>query len=122
MWNHLAKPPSHAGYSCHHPPVDRVPRDLRDPTIRCGGAADLGSAPPLSGSHGGAHMPIPAITGSALLTVVATAGLAAPASADETPAPVVVNDTISLYPFETGAIDVLANDSSPSGQDLALCR
>jgi hypothetical protein len=57
-----------------------------------------------------------------LLVTVLGSGLLAPATADETPAPVVVGDTVSLYPGEFKTVDVLANDSSPSGQDLALCR
>ena len=44
------------------------------------------------------------------------------ASAAESAPPVVVNDTVTLYPGQAAAIDVLANDVSPSGADLALCR
>jgi hypothetical protein len=47
---------------------------------------------------------------------------AAPAMADEPPLPVVVDDTVTLYPGQMTQIDVLANDSSPTGDDLALCR
>lgn len=47
---------------------------------------------------------------------------AAPAIADEPPPPVVVNDVVTLYPGQSDSINVLANDSSPSGDDLALCR
>ncbi|MEP9365155.1 Ig-like domain-containing protein [Nocardioides sp. CN2-186] len=43
-------------------------------------------------------------------------------AADETDAPVVVNDSITLWPGESGTIDVLANDSDPAGDDLDLCR
>lgn len=42
--------------------------------------------------------------------------------ADEPALPVVVGDTISLYPGQVDLINVLANDSSPDGDDLALCR
>lgn len=44
------------------------------------------------------------------------------ASADTTPLPAVVADTISLYPGQAAEINVLANDSSPAGGTLALCR
>lgn len=47
---------------------------------------------------------------------------AAPAIADEPPPPVVVDDTVTLYAGQSDSINVLANDSSPSGDDLALCR
>jgi hypothetical protein len=46
----------------------------------------------------------------------------APATADEPALPVVVDDTVTLYPGQMTELDVLANDSSPSGDDLALCR
>src|SRR6478735_9777506 len=52
------------------------------------------------------------------LTLLGTA----PAMADEPPLPVVVDDTVTLYPGQTTQLNVLANDSSPSGDDLALCR
>lgn len=47
---------------------------------------------------------------------------ASSASADDTPLPIAVNDTISLYPFQIGQLNVLANDTSPSGDDLDVCR
>ncbi|GAA4754685.1 hypothetical protein GCM10023350_45150 [Nocardioides endophyticus] len=47
---------------------------------------------------------------------------AAPAIADEPPLPVVVDDTVTLYPGQSAQVDVLANDSSPTGDSLALCR
>jgi hypothetical protein len=59
---------------------------------------------------------------TSLLAGALASGLFAPAHADETPAPVVVDDTVSLYPGQVATIDVLENDFSPSGQDLALCR
>src|SRR4051812_32172865 len=46
----------------------------------------------------------------------------APSYADEPPLPVVVDDTISVYPGQSAQLNVLTNDSSPSGDDLALCR
>lgn len=46
----------------------------------------------------------------------------APASAAEPPLPVVVDDTVTLYPGQTTQLNVLTNDTSPSGDDLALCR
>jgi hypothetical protein len=56
-------------------------------------------------------------------TATLVVGLTAPASAkDDTPPPVVVDDTIALYPFQSRTIDLLANDSSPTGQELRLCR
>jgi hypothetical protein len=47
---------------------------------------------------------------------------AAPAIADEPPLPVVVDDTVTIYPGQMTQLNVLANDSAPSGDDLALCR
>lgn len=52
------------------------------------------------------------------LTLLGTA----PAMADEPPLPVAVDDTVTLYPGQVTQLNVLANDSSPSGDDLALCR
>ncbi|GAA4718665.1 Ig-like domain-containing protein [Nocardioides conyzicola] len=45
-----------------------------------------------------------------------------PSHADEPALPVVVADTIALYPGQVGQVNVLTNDSSPDGDDLALCR
>jgi hypothetical protein len=45
-----------------------------------------------------------------------------PASADEPALPVAVADTVTIWPGQSEQIDVLANDVSPSGDDLALCR
>lgn len=62
-------------------------------------------------------------TVAALAAALVTTSLLAPsAEADDSPLPVVVADTIELYPGQTGQINVLTNDSSPSGDDLALCR
>lgn len=58
----------------------------------------------------------------ATATVVGTLAATAPATAAEPAPPVVVNDTISLYPGQASTIDVLTNDSAPSGDSLALCR
>ncbi len=52
------------------------------------------------------------------LTLLGTA----PAFAAEPPLPVAVDDTITLYPGQMTQLNVLTNDSSPSGDDLALCR
>lgn len=63
------------------------------------------------------------VTGTIVSAVLALALVgAAPANADEPPLPVVVDDTVTLYPGQTSQLNVLANDSSPSGDDLALCR
>jgi hypothetical protein len=44
-------------------------------------------------------------------------------AADADPlAPVVVDDTITLWPGQSRTIDVLANDTNPTDDDLALCR
>jgi hypothetical protein len=60
---------------------------------------------------------------AALAAVLVASTLLAPtAQADETEPPVAVGDTIKLYPGQSGQLDVLANDGSPSGDDLALCR
>lgn len=47
---------------------------------------------------------------------------AGPASADTASPPTVVADTVSIYPGQSVDINVLANDSSPTGDTLALCR
>jgi hypothetical protein len=70
---------------------------------------------------------------SALATsgVILTAGAlvlglsAAPATALDPAAPVVVNDAVEIYPYGLAIVDVLANDTDPGdpdGSDLALCR
>lgn len=58
---------------------------------------------------------------TALAVLVAGAGLtfAGPASAAP---PVAVDDHKWMYPGQFRTIDVLANDSDPDGDDLALCR
>lgn len=61
------------------------------------------------------------VAGSIVIGALAAISLAVPAHAEPAP-PVVVDDTLSLYPGQSGIIDVLANDRAPSGQDLALCR
>ena len=45
-----------------------------------------------------------------------------PAAAVEPLPPVVVDDRVALYPGQGSSVDVLANDSAPSGDDLQLCR
>ena len=63
----------------------------------------------------------------ARLTTVLAAGVvssvlvATPAFAEPAP-PIAVDDSVSLYPGQLKAVDVLANDSAPSGDSLALCR
>jgi hypothetical protein len=65
-----------------------------------------------------------ALTTLVALTLGITLAATSPALADDVDpqAPVVVNDSISLYPGQEGRIDVLANDTDPAGDDLALCR
>ena len=65
-------------------------------------------------------------TASAMVTAL-TLGTSAPAMADDSPAPVVGNDVITIEArgSEMGGatiIDVLANDSAPSGGSLEICR
>jgi hypothetical protein len=62
-------------------------------------------------------------------TVVTTALLAtsllaptALAAEVDPEAPVVVDDAVSLWPQEGTIVDVLANDTDPHGDDLAICR
>jgi hypothetical protein len=59
-----------------------------------------------------------------LAAALATAASIAPASALEVDpqAPVVVDDALTMWPGEYAWIDVLANDTDPAGDDLALCR
>lgn len=61
------------------------------------------------------------VAGSLAVGALAAVSFAVPAHAEPAP-PVVVDDTIALYPGQSGTLDVLANDSAPSGDDLALCR
>ncbi|MFC7495015.1 MULTISPECIES: hypothetical protein [unclassified Nocardioides] len=57
-----------------------------------------------------------AVAGLTLATV-------GPAAADgTTPLPVAVPDTISLYPGQLTQLNVLANDVSPTGDTLAVCK
>lgn len=60
----------------------------------------------------------------ALAVLLAATLLVSPAhAADPDPlAPVVVDDTVTMWPGESITVDVLANDSDPGGDDLALCR
>lgn len=55
-------------------------------------------------------------------TVLTGALLSQPAFADDTPLPVVGPDTVTLYPGQSTMLNLLDNDSSPTGDDLALCR
>lgn len=61
---------------------------------------------------------------AAVLTtaLLSAALLTPPAHADDSALPIVGPDTVTLYPGQITEVDVLANDSSPSGDDLALCR
>lgn len=54
-----------------------------------------------------------------LAACVGIAHLAAPAAADP---PVVKNDHKWMFPHQFRSIDVLANDSDPDGDELAVCR
>ena len=60
----------------------------------------------------------------ALSVLFAAPLVAVPAHAAEPDpaAPVVVDDAVSAWPGGTAEVDVLANDSDPGGDDLALCR
>lgn len=55
----------------------------------------------------------------AVLAVSGAVALAPPASAAP---PVAVDDHTMMYPGQVRVFDVLANDSDPDGDDLALCR
>lgn len=62
-------------------------------------------------------------TAAVLTAALLSAGfLMQPAHADDAPLPVVSPDSVTLYPGQSAEIDVLANDSSPTGADLKLCR
>jgi hypothetical protein len=67
-----------------------------------------------------------ALTALVALTLGATLATITPAyAADPDPqAPVVVDDTITMWPGQLREVDVLANDTDPDGDgsDLALCR
>ncbi|GAA4718672.1 hypothetical protein GCM10023349_43300 [Nocardioides conyzicola] len=58
---------------------------------------------------------------STLVTLLVGVFAVGVAEAD-VPAPVVVNDSITMWPGSTDMIDVLANDTDPAGGDLAFCR
>ncbi|KAA1421720.1 hypothetical protein F0U44_05455 [Nocardioides humilatus] len=58
---------------------------------------------------------------AAALTLVVGAGLGVAAPASATP-PVAQDDHKWMYPGEFRVIDVLANDSDPDGDELAICR
>jgi hypothetical protein len=64
---------------------------------------------------------------AAAASAVLGLGTLVPAHADDTPPPVAVDDTVTVQGQggELGGVsfvDVLANDSAPSGQDLEICR
>ncbi|MCW2776250.1 MAG: hypothetical protein JWN91_4576 [Nocardioides sp.] len=67
-----------------------------------------------------------ALTALAALTLGATLATVTPAYAAEPDpqAPVVVDDTVTMWPGQVRLVDVLANDTDPDGDgsDLALCR
>jgi hypothetical protein len=67
-----------------------------------------------------------ALTALAALTLGATLATVTPAYAAEPDpqAPVVVDDTVTMWPGQIRLVDVLANDTDPDGDgsDLALCR
>lgn len=58
---------------------------------------------------------------TALAVLVAGAGLTSAAPASAAP-PVAVDDHKWMYPGQFRTVDVLANDSDPDGDDLAVCR
>lgn len=60
----------------------------------------------------------------AIAALVALGLLATPAQALEVDpeAPVVVDDAVLLWPGESRFVDVVANDTDPGGDDLAVCR
>lgn len=64
---------------------------------------------------------------AAIVVLLALAGGTQPAQADDPDdpvdptAPVVVDDTVRVWPGDTRTLDVLANDSDPGGDDLAVC-
>ncbi|MEP9365154.1 Ig-like domain-containing protein [Nocardioides sp. CN2-186] len=64
-----------------------------------------------------------AITAVLAIGIGATLTSATPSyAADVDPqAPVVVNDSISLWPYEAKQINVLANDTDPTGDELSVC-
>lgn len=62
---------------------------------------------------------------ASLVTLLAFVAIAPPVHADgedvDPTAPVVVNDTLVTWPGASTVIDVLANDTDPGGDDLAIC-
>lgn len=67
------------------------------------------------------------VAASVIVTTTLAAGAFAPAFADESPAPVTADDAITTEAQTSDIsgvtfIDVLANDSSPSGDTLEICR
>jgi hypothetical protein len=63
-------------------------------------------------------------TSTLVVTVVLGTALLGtlPTYAAEPAPPVVGPDTVNLWPGQMTQVDLLANDSSPAGDDLALCR
>ncbi|WP_028644340.1 Ig-like domain-containing protein [Nocardioides sp. URHA0020] len=57
-----------------------------------------------------------------LLLGVALVGTSPARADDASDLPVVVNDTVTLWPGQGRDINVLANDSDPGGDDLDVCR
>lgn len=64
------------------------------------------------------------VTAVSAIIALVTLATTSPALADEVDpqAPVVVDDAITIWPGGSAQVDVLANDSDPAGDDLALCR
>lgn len=63
------------------------------------------------------------LAATALLSTGLTTGLtAAPATAADGAAPVTTPDRISLTQYGYSEVDLLANDSDPDGDELAICR
>ncbi len=66
-------------------------------------------------------------TASAIVTTTVGLGTLVPATADDSPAPVTGDDTVTIQARSTkysgvSFIDVLANDSAASGEPLEICR
>jgi Bacterial Ig domain len=62
------------------------------------------------------------LTASCALALVAGGLGAAPADAATGSPPVTANDAASMFAGNVAIVDVLANDSDPDGDDLAICR
>ncbi|WP_182523319.1 Ig-like domain-containing protein [Nocardioides dongkuii] len=66
--------------------------------------------------------PAALLAASALLLTGITGIVAPPAGAAEGSAPVTADDELTVMTGGLGVVDVLANDTDPDGDDLAVCR